>query len=789
MDHFPSISDPAEGHYQIPYLGDINALDGGDFATFPERRGLRLEGRGSKLADLCRSDGSKPSPSEKIGFLQTWLFFGLLRGVFMIINIPLNLHEFIKWGNPSSFITTSALPKYIKSWQEKEQSQSIPTQSQHLLETLTLLHKAGGVADSMLSWPCLNMDTDSEQLLIAESIAILGDGLMNASRRVWIHLRHEIDSLELARGKIWNRRRFSEPATLSLKRLRDQGWCKSSRMMMSRLVDTSGLWYAGMLKRPHMLKNHDSCSITECNAMCVDEVTYHTQHVRPDCSCAFIEVDAAQIARVVDDGKTPSVQFNRHSKTLSIANASDKYIVFSHVWAHGLGNPSLNALPICQLEKLQALANAVQNKRGILPGEKDTPTLSTHSQTLTSFWIDTLCVPVGEHLKESRKRAILRLAKVFSHAETVLILDAELQDVSISAVSMEKEIRMISCDWMRRVWTLSEALLPKPENLFWQFREAALDSKEIWTYHSDQAPHHVTYKDSAFDRRLPVLNKTPLSPEGLWADVLDILGAIRWRALSHIEDETICIAQILGFETDALLRHKDPTDRMRAFFTLWKTVPAQVLFMEGEKIPSPGHGWMPTTFVRGAHKSIIRVSRTQFTGYGPEGLFVTFPGLIFPSDRDPVALYCQVGFWNAIDENWYDVHDTGPIFESKLPVQQRWSYWKSALQSLRNPAFVLEFPSTNAGNFIVAVLVDIVRQEAGVVYAQFKARVCLFPCDRDTRFETQQITDRIEDWLEQRYNEILEECNGIDGSRGRKMTCPPRETFTPTPLDQRWCIG
>jgi hypothetical protein len=85
--------------------------------------------------------------------------------------------------------------------------------------------------------------------------------------------------------------------------------------------------------------------------------------------------------------------------------------------------------------------------------------------------MDTLCIPVGTEYSEARYLAILSLTRVFSDASTVLVLDMELVDVSTTVSYLEKELRMITSDWMRRVWTFQEALLTRPGNLYWQFKE------------------------------------------------------------------------------------------------------------------------------------------------------------------------------------------------------------------------------------------------------------------------------------------------------------------------------
>lgn len=791
MDHLPPILDPVEPYPKPPFLGYICTFDGGQFTTFPERCGWKLEGENNFSDRLLRKDGVELGHLETSAFIQAWLFFGLLFEVFKIIDVPLDEEHFIRKDDTGTSVTTQMLPTYIKKWEEREHSRSSSVQKQHLRGVLSHLQEAGGIVDTLLSHPRLRYAADEltmTRLVIAESIAILGDTLMNATKNIWRREKQEMESL--VRFQFRKRLRFCEPATLSLKRLEHRGWCKSSRMMMHRLVDSTGLCYAGMLTRPNMQANHEMCSIQECTAMHVQSSTYSTRHVSDACSCTNKLIDRERVAELIRQGRTPCVRFDAESGDVElIASDKEDYVAFSHVWAHGLGNPAVNGLPQCQLKRLQDLATIVRRKRESL--DTTEKYLKHDSDRQPVFWIDTLCIPVGDEdaYKSARNTAIRNLTRIFSEASVVLVVDAELQAAHVYAHSLEREIRMITCDWMRRVWTLQEALLTQPKNLFWQFKEDALSAEEIWQDYFDQAPCHISYRTSAFDKRLPYFSGNTKSPSDLSNNFLELVYALRYRSLSRVEDETICMAPILGLDRAPLLNQEEHVQRMQMFFRLWQNIPSYILFMEGERLSQPGSRWMPLSFVRGAHKTTVTRVSPQFTTFEPRGLLVSYPGLILPVSDARLAEYCDVGFWNRFDSKWYRIRDTSPVFESKLPTEQRWSHWKPILSTFHHPAFVLEYPSDYSHNYIVAVLVDITEEANGLNYADFKARVWLDECNTDRRFETQSETDSVEIWLEGMYREH----HGSDSNKARPGAqggyLPPKDAFHTTTLQQRWCIG
>lgn len=448
----------------VPFLDNLCRYDEQGFHGFLKRQGWQSQGQDANEDTITRIDGASVSLIEKIAVLQAWLFFGVLDETLRIVGVAVDLTDFIELRKERS-VKMDQLAKYVRSWEEFEQSRSPEIQRDHLRKVLSLLQLSGDIVDSMISYPRLQYAEDQDSmtaLIVAESIAMLGDSLMNAAKSIWND--HQDDIKDVAGSRIRKRLRYCEPATLSLKRLEKRGWCKSTRMMMHRLVDCSGLYHAAMLDRPKMITGHPNCTSVECDRMNIDKSGYKVRHVCETEACSVVEIDRMQLAKVIDQGDIPCVRLDPHGQVcaplpyshrrltnnnhpqIGVCGARDGYVAISHVWAHGLGNPNVNGLPRCQIDRLQRLVDGVQMSRGA-----HDPASSPSSPPHYAFWMDTLCIPVGEEYAHWRNEAILSLTRVFEGANTVLVLDMEVNDVSTSASHLEKELRVITCDWMRRV--------------------------------------------------------------------------------------------------------------------------------------------------------------------------------------------------------------------------------------------------------------------------------------------------------------------------------------------------
>jgi hypothetical protein len=309
MEHLPPVTNPLVTQAQIPYLGRICRYDGGGFEDFPHRQGWKVSGSDTYHDSLVRANGREPTVREETAFLQAWLFFGLLVEVFKCVGIAANQDDFISHSKTPDAVSTVKLPIYLEKWLAYEENQTIECQREHLEHVLELLHTVGDMVDSLLSFPRLRYQNDEEcmeKLIVAESIAILGDSLMNATKLIWQNLQEDLMRLEHFRVR--KTLRFCEPATLSLKRLEHNGWCKSSRMMLHRLVDTTGLYYAGRLKKESATTAHVNCSAVECVELHINKDEYKPKHVTKNCQCPVISIDRDRVAGIIQEGKIPCVR-------------------------------------------------------------------------------------------------------------------------------------------------------------------------------------------------------------------------------------------------------------------------------------------------------------------------------------------------------------------------------------------------------------------------------------------------------------------------------------------------
>jgi len=83
MEHLPPVVSPYEP-ISVPFIAE--EYDGGDFTEYPSRRGLNLH-------RLTQGDFQNLSPDQVASFLQTWLYFGLLRG---ILGVSIKTEDFVR---------------------------------------------------------------------------------------------------------------------------------------------------------------------------------------------------------------------------------------------------------------------------------------------------------------------------------------------------------------------------------------------------------------------------------------------------------------------------------------------------------------------------------------------------------------------------------------------------------------------------------------------------------------------------------------------------------------------
>ena len=255
------------------------------------------------------------------------------------------------------------------------------------------------------------------------------------------------------------------------KRLEARGWCKS---LFGYLMNDTGLstaQYATLMNANNASPlDHRSCSYNECFARRVDPRNHLTRHTNDSCHCEFRKPDINSITLTYESGSFPLIDMDRieGSQTIltdcvrSFQNDKDTPLeAISHVWSDGLCSDADTGLPACQTLSLKQLDTLCKNE-------------STSSIYLV--YIDTLCIPRDENVK---KLAINTMARVYSTASIVLVLDSTLRTVDVGTSSATRVLlQIITSPWSYRLWTLQEALLAR--ELIFAFRNGLYRAWDLW---------------------------------------------------------------------------------------------------------------------------------------------------------------------------------------------------------------------------------------------------------------------------------------------------------------------
>ena len=271
---------------------------------------------------------------------------------------------------------------------------------------------------------------------------------------------------------------ISPSAHLLVSSMMAQGWCQSQMHRICSSYNWSIAHYISHITRREAGSDaHNRCSTKLCQAYNSSQDGYVTAHTEQSCRCSFLTAPTDKIIQIIQDGGVPLVSIRKRRYgglriKIQAATAPNQYIAISHVWSGGLGNPQANFLPQCQLQRLMERLSSLPEDRdmGIYDYKRrDCWYISTAyldklgspgKQKVPLFWIDTLCIPVGPQYTNLRIRAINMMNLVYASARSVLVLDSELQHLSLKHMRpSETFVRLVYSSWMGRCWTLQEGAI------------------------------------------------------------------------------------------------------------------------------------------------------------------------------------------------------------------------------------------------------------------------------------------------------------------------------------------
>ena len=330
--------------------------------------------------------------------------------------------------------------------------------------------------------------------------------------------------------------------------------------------------------------------------------------------------------------------------------------------------------------------------------------------------MDTLAVP---HTQKERKMAIARMRKTYEEAHRVLVIVRDFQDIENDINPLEFFIRLFCCTWMRRLWTLQEAVMAK-KLLFWLKGGPISFDAMIETWKQDSRsffqPGYKLGKELTDWRAL----SKNWEVNGVFSSVFKfpfVQRAVQYRTTTRQEDEAICMATIFNVDLSPLLELDTAEDRMRRFWLSMRDVPAGILWMQGPRLVDDGFRWAPSTLInRGSRTHFYRTKPLNVGRIVSNGLQLLSPGLLLM----PTSVPLQDDFYikGKSTGAYYALFSDGPPV---VPVSTLVSKYAIMLQ------IPLEIIRKRQIRTYRAVKVSVRRTESHEIHARFEACVLIAP--------------------------------------------------------------
>lgn len=594
------------------------------FESFPSRQGL---------ADTLWWEDM---PDDRlITILQSWLFFGLLSDV---LQSPIVIDDYAIPCKYDGLRFLSLRPLTDQNVVARiGRSDRATTSSQVAAQTLARLEAHGRLSNSPAA------ETGLAIYMLLDRIRLAQDKKPEEGKITSWH-------------QTWTNSFLKTNMT-------DAGWCPQQADFLFQRNSPFMMAYLARLPRNNPSNiTHASCTELRCVGNNVElGGGYKCRHVIEDCQCEAVFANTDKVTAIIRRGGVPLVSIctetdgSLHLK-VSKATYLSRYTAISHVWADGLGNPNGNGLPACQLRRLSMqLSHIVEGRYGGTARHSYSPeNPSWIMERSPLFWMDTLCIPVGEPDDEEVNRlktvAINSMARIYAGARQVLVLDAELQTHTVVTgdLASQDEVMawIVTATWMRRCWTLHEGALGR--RVWFQFADAAMHCQphelsealcsgehpamrlsnptfrafintmsRVWPLSQTslaveaglrEHPLKVTLRDlwrTAIYQTLELLGYGftkrnmlgKATPEGLFALLCLVWDELIPRSTTKAEDLPTIFASLLDFKAHQILQV--PTNlRMLAMLANMPLIPQELLFNRGVRLqPSTNHKnrWVPVT--------------------------------------------------------------------------------------------------------------------------------------------------------------------------------------------------
>ncbi|EXJ92163.1 hypothetical protein A1O3_00713 [Capronia epimyces CBS 606.96] len=425
-------------------------------------------------------------------------------------------------------------------------------------------------------------------------------------------------------------------------RLRARGWCPFLIACCLHDMNDSVIDWLDAAQRANPTGRHDECTHAACTANNVDVARYQMQHCTADCTCHPIRPNVDDVIRAIENDTIPTVRLTKTAsgiklQTEATCRADDEFVVFSHVWADGLGSTAEKGIYECQALRLAEIAEEAK------PG--------------CPWWIDSLMVP---ERSPYRYMAIRKLRDVYTNATKVVVIDKSLSQVRNDDTAEIVLWSIVSSSWAQRLWTFQESFLPTYIDILFKdglrsFEPAALPRsllppviQVVWRILYDRVGALRPNRAQQLTRR---------------TNLGEILAAMNWRTTSRRSDETLAAAALLDFDPWSLPEdEQDSEGRMERLLLLVSDLPDDIIFFTCPKLRRKPFRWAPATLMARSPTMVDISHDHQRAKCTAEGLltrqrFLEFADSQMGQDglqywfRDPETLEIYGVYWDPETKN------------------------------------------------------------------------------------------------------------------------------------------
>lgn len=279
MDHLPRLPDANQPLTRVPCLSEESPTNIEDLREYFDQ------------TEFDRTFFADPTKQhEASGVFQDWFFFGLLKTILDIYDIPLDKEDFLEYeeDNAQVWITTLRLQWYIAAWLTTEQVDhertnitcGTPMGEKTQAWSGSLIHAKGVVHARHLrirrifgsfSKILLSLNPIAVIDEIYDSVLVLASTLQNSA-----HEMFRCQGLRLHDTIAFDQLKCRRTSTM----FEINGWCPRECRVVAELMgnDPSMMYSISQVDRSVDSQLHRSCTGETCLAYHVSEDTYQTLH-------------------------------------------------------------------------------------------------------------------------------------------------------------------------------------------------------------------------------------------------------------------------------------------------------------------------------------------------------------------------------------------------------------------------------------------------------------------------------------------------------------------------------